>query len=222
MRGLSIALIIVSTAFSIPAAAQQRVALVIGNDHYDNLPVLQKAANDARAVGDHLAQLGYEVIRAENATRRQMNEKIGELAARIGRGDTAAFFFAGHGVAIRDTNYLLPTDVPPASEGQDDLISRESISASSIVDTLQDHGARVVLMILDACRDNPFMTAGKRGVGGARGLSQMQTQDGVFVLYSAGIGQTALDRLNDNDPSPNSVFTRTLARIIQPRLADVA
>src|SRR5262245_51080963 len=169
-----------------PAAAEKRVALVIGNDSYDGLPHLRKAVNDARAVAERFTRLGYEVIRVENASRRTMNEKIGELAAKTGRGDTVAFFFAGHGVEIKSINYLLPTDTPKAREGQDDLIARESVSAISIIETLQERGARVTLMILDACRDNPFKSGNSRGVGGARGLGQMQAQEGVFILYSAG------------------------------------
>src|SRR3974390_750941 len=104
-----------------PALAEKRVALVIGNDRYDGLPALQKAVNDARAVGDRFARLRYEGIRVENAPRRAMNEKISELTAKIGRGDTAAFFFAGHGVEIKGLNYLLPTDTPRGHEGQEDL-----------------------------------------------------------------------------------------------------
>jgi hypothetical protein len=200
---------------AVPGHAEKRVALVIGNDRYDALPALQKAVNDARAVAERFARLGYEVIRVEDASRRAMNEKIGELAGRIGRGDTAAFFFAGHGVEINNANFLLPTDTPRGGEGQEDLIARESVSAPSIIETLRARGARVTLMILDACRDNPFKTANNRGVGGSRGLGRMQPEDGVFVLYSAGVGQTALDRLNDKDADPNSVFTRALIRLME-------
>jgi poly(3-hydroxybutyrate) depolymerase/tetratricopeptide (TPR) repeat protein len=193
----------------------RRVALVIGNDRYENLPGLQKAVNDARAVRERLARIGFEVIHVENANRRTMNQKLAELTGKIGRGDTALFFFAGHGIAIRDTNYLLPVDTPQAREGQEGLIAREAIGADVILDALQDRGAKVSLLVLDACRDNPFKTANSRGVGGARGLSQMPAPEGVFVLYSAGFGQTALDRLSDDDKNPNSVFTRTFVKLLE-------
>src|SRR5262245_38312942 len=204
-----------SPAATLALVPGRRVALVIGNDRYENLPSLQKAVNDARAVRERLAKIGFEVIHAENANRRTMNQKLAELTGKIGRGDTAFFFFAGHGIAVRDSNYLLPVDTPQAREGQEGLVTREAIGADVILDALQDRGAKVSLLVLDACRDNPFKTANSRGVGGARGLSQMPAPEGVFVLYSAGFGQSALDRLSDNDKDPNSVFTRTFVKLLE-------
>ncbi len=197
----------------------RKIALVVGNDRYESLPVLQKAANDARAIGDKLVTLGFEVIRIENASRRRMNQKLVEFAGKVGRGDTAFFFFAGHGVEIRGINYLLPTDTPAARDNEEALIAAEGIPAAGIVDQLQERGAKVTMLVLDACRDNPFKKPGTRGIGGTRGLGQMTAPEGVFVLYSAGVGQTALDRLSDKDANPNSVFTRTLVRMLgQPGL----
>jgi Tfp pilus assembly protein PilF len=199
---------------SIALVPGRRVALVIGNDKYENLPQLEKAVNDARAVADHLGKLGFEVITVENGNRRIMSEKLTELTGRIGRGDTAFFFFAGHGVAVKDGNYLLPTDTPHINEDQEAMVTREAIGADSIVDALQERGTRVIVMVLDACRDNPFKKAGSRGVGGKGGLGEMRAPEGVFVLYSAGFGQTALDRLSDKDASANSVFTRTFVSLL--------
>jgi tetratricopeptide (TPR) repeat protein len=198
-----------------PADQGSRIALVIGNDAYENLPKLHKAVNDARTLEAALRALNFEVIRVENASRRTMNQRIFDFTARIRRGDTAFFFFAGHGVEVKGANYLLPTDTPPAREGQESLIVDESIAADSIVLRLQERGARVSLLVFDACRDNPFAKAGTRGVGGSRGLGLMAAPEGVFLLYSAGYGQAALDRLSDNDPHPNSVFTRTFAQLLR-------
>src|SRR5262249_15363970 len=149
----------------------------VGNDRYENLPALRKAVNDARAVAERLEKIGFEVILVENATRRQMNEKLSELAGKIARGDTAFFFFAGHGVEISSANYLLPIETPKAREGQEGLIAREGIGANAVLDALQERGARVSLLVLDACRDNPFKTASSRGIGGSRGLGQMSTPE---------------------------------------------
>jgi hypothetical protein len=198
----------------LPNDGTKRVALVIGNDRYESLPGLQKAVNDARSIGDTLSRLGFEVVKVENAPRRIMNQKLVEFTGKIGRGDTAFFFFAGHGVEIRGVNYLLPIDTPAARDNEEGLITGEGIPADQILERLQDRGAKVSLMVLDACRENPFKKAGSRGVGATRGLAQMTTPEGVFVLYSAGVGQTALDRLSDNDPNPNSVFTRAFINVL--------
>jgi tetratricopeptide (TPR) repeat protein len=203
---------VVPPAISVPFG--KRVALVVGNDDYETLPDLKKAVNDAHAVGAALTKLGFEVLTVENASRRSMNTKLAEFADKVGRGDTAFFFFAGHGVQIGGTNYLMPTDTPEAREGQERLVMGEGIPADGIVQQVQERGAKVAMLVLDACRDNPFAKPGTRGVGGTRGLTMMTVPEGVFVIYSAGIGETALDRLDDNDPNPNSVFTRTFVELL--------
>jgi uncharacterized caspase-like protein len=112
---LILAVLAAAVCLGAPAHAEKRVALVIGNDRYPNLPQfeqLQKAANDAQAVGDVLALLKFQVIRGTNLGRQGMIDKLSELTARLEPGDTAAFFYAGHGVAIDGVNYLVPTDVP--------------------------------------------------------------------------------------------------------------
>jgi uncharacterized caspase-like protein len=197
----------------------KRVALVIGNDEYESLPDLKKAVNDAHAVGTALTKLGFEVLTLENTSRREMNTKLVEFTSKIGPGDTGFFFFAGHGVQLRGTNYLLPIDTPEAEEGQEGLISGEGIAADTVLQEIQSRGAKVAMLVLDACRDNPFAKPGQRGVGGTRGLTLMTVPEGVFVLYSAGVGETALDRLTEDDPDPNSVFTRTFVSLLdQPGL----
>jgi uncharacterized caspase-like protein len=195
----------------VPSHAEKRVALVIGNDRYANLPAdqqLRKAVNDARAVGDALKRLDFEVIRGENLGRQALVDKFEELTGRLAAGDTAFFFFAGHGVTIGGGNYILPADVPNVEAGQDMRLARASLGENDIVSDLQSRGVRVAVVVLDACRNNPFKRPGVRGVGGERGLARIDPVRGVFTLYSAGIGQTALDRLGDADPNPNSVFTR--------------
>jgi hypothetical protein len=197
----------------VPGHAEKRVALVIGNDRYANLPAdqqLLKAVNDSRAVGDALGQLGFEVIRGENLGRQALVDKFDEMTRKLLPGDVAFFFFAGHGVAIGGGNYILPADVPNVEPGQDTRLQRAALGESDLVSDLQQHGARVAMVVLDACRDNPFRRPGVRSVGGERGLARSEPARGVFTFYSAGLGQTALDRLGDGDSNPNSVFTRVL------------
>jgi hypothetical protein len=196
-----------------PAYAEKRVALVIGNNDYKNVPKLQKAVNDARTMGDTLKQLGFSVMVAENQTRQAFSQTLLQFDKTIDPGDTAFFFFAGHGFEIAGQNFLLPTDVPAATEGQEELVRDASILADRVVERLQRRGTRTAILVFDACRNNPFERGGTRAVAGGGGLAPMtQLPEGVFSVFSAGPRQTALDRLSNNDENPNSVFTRTFAK----------
>ncbi|PDT89246.1 peptidase C14, caspase catalytic subunit p20 [Bradyrhizobium sp. Y36] len=204
--------------FALPAHAEKRVALVVGNNDYRNVPKLLKAVNDARTMGDTLKQLGFAVMVAENQNRQQFSETLLAFDKAIEPGDTAFFFYAGHGFEIAGQNYLLPTDVPAATEGQEELVRDASILADRIVERLQNKKARTSILVFDACRNNPFERKGTRAVAGAGGLAPMtQLPEGVFSVFSAGPRQTALDRLSNDDTNPNSVFTRTFAKeLLQP------
>jgi hypothetical protein len=224
MRGISVGraallgIAAVLLIFASPAQAAKRVALVIGNNDYRNVPKLQKAVNDARTMGDTLRQLGFSVMVAENQTRQAFSQTLLAFDQQIESGDTAFFFYAGHGFEIAGQNYLLPTDVPAATEGQEELVRDASILADRIVERLQNKKARTSILVFDACRNNPFERKGTRAVAGGAGLAPMtQLPEGVFSVFSAGPRQTALDRLSNDDSNPNSVFTRIFAKeLLQP------
>jgi len=205
-----------------PAWAERRLALVIGNDRYANMPAdrqLQKAVNDAKTISAALTSLGFEVSLGTNLGRQGIIDKLAELTARISPGDTVAVFYAGHGVAIGGINYLVPSDVPAVSEGAEARIRGASIAEPDIIAEVQARSPRVTLLVIDACRDNPFPQAAGRSVGNSRGLADAKPARGIFTIYSAGIGQTALDRLSNSDPAANSVFTRVFAQqIVRPGL----
>src|SRR5216684_3417087 len=205
-------------ALTAPAYAAKRVALVVGNNDYKNVPKLQKAVNDARTMGDTLKQLGFNVMVAENQNRQAFSETLLAFDRAVEAGDTAFFFYAGHGFEIAGENFLLPTDVPAATEGQEELVRDASILADRIIERLQNKKARTAILVFDACRNNPFERSGTRAVAGGGGLAPMtQLPEGVFSVFSAGPRQTALDRLSNNDDNPNSVFTRTFAKeLTQP------
>lgn len=218
MRAL---LLILCVFLALPqiAEAGKRLGLVIGNDSYVNVPALKKARSDASALGETLTDLGFEVTRVLDADRRDMNRAIALFTARLEPGDTALFFFAGHGVEIDGENYLLPVDIEAPDQASEDFIKFESIGLSDVLLRVQDTGARTTLMFIDACRDNPFAAGTGRSIGGARGLARVTAPEGTFVVFSAGARQQALDRLSDNDPNPNSVFTRILLpKLRQPGL----
>jgi hypothetical protein len=213
---LAILALSIAMGFAATAHAEKRVALLIGNNTYQNIPRLQTAVNDARAVGTALRGLGFTVILAENQSRRAMSETLLAFDKAVEPGDIALFFFAGHGFEIRGQNYLLPTDIPEVREGQEELIRDSSFPADRIIDRLQGRGARTTVLVLDACRNNPFERSGGRGLRGSGGLAAMTPAEGVFIMFSAGAKQTALDRLSTTERASNSVFTRNLVR----RLAD--
>src|SRR6202795_2008804 len=205
-------------AVAAPAHAEKRVALVIGNNDYKNVPKLQKAVNDARTMGDALKQLGFAVMVAENQTRQAFSQTLLTFDNAVEPGDTAFFFYAGHGFEIAGQNFLLPTDVPAATEGQEELVRDASVLADRIIERLQNKNVRTAILVFDACRNNPFERSGTRALAGGGGLAPMtQLPEGVFSVFSAGPRQTALDRLSNNDDNPNSVFTRTFAKeLLQP------
>src|SRR5262249_36399780 len=160
---------------------------------------LQKAVNDAHTITQALKGLGFIVTLGENLTRQKMSEQLAAFTTSVQKDDVALFYYSGHGFEIRGENFLLPIDVPAATEGQEDLGSDAAFPAQRVIDRLQDRGARTAILVLDACRDNPFERPGRtRGVAGGGGLAAMSAQNqGVFVIFSAGAKQTALDRLSD-------------------------
>lgn len=211
-----------SILLHLPASAQKRVALVIGINAYDNLgpdKQLKKAVNDARAMDAALRALGFEVIKDENPARSQFNRLWQRFLNRIEPGDTAAFFFSGHGVQIGGLNYLLPRDVPSTAEAEEKFLMSESLDVAPLLKELHERRPRVSLMILDACRNNPYQRPGGKSVGGDKGLARIDPPEGTFVMFAAGTGETALDRLSDGDEEPNSVYTRSLIPLMrQPGL----
>jgi len=198
-----------------PALAQKRIALLVGNNAYQNVPVLRTAINDAHALADVLRKLNFSVVIAENQSRRAMSESLLAFDKAIEPGDIALFFFAGHGFEIHGENFLVPTDIPAIGEGQEELLRDAAYPAARIVERLQARGARTTVLVLDACRNNPFERPGGRGLMGAGGLAPMTPAEGVFILFSAGAKQVALDRLSGRDGDPNSVFSRNFVRELQ-------
>jgi hypothetical protein len=197
------------------ACAENRLAFVVGNDAYRNVNPLQKAVNDARAVGRGLQQLGFRVTLGENLAWRDFVVKFSAFENSIQPGDTAFLFYSGHGVEIDGANYLIPVDAPTVAPGQESLLRDVSISTDNLIQRLKERGTRTQIIVLDACRENPFRQANGRSVGGSRGLAGARLPGGVFMIYSAGVGETALDRLSDSDSNPNSVFTRSFLPLLE-------
>ncbi len=208
-------------AFCASAAQAQtpgkRYALLIGVNAYQALTPLLKAVGDAEAISNALAGYGFEVMLVRDPTRRQMNEAISTFVAKLKPEDTAFVQFSGHGIEIQQQNFLLPVDVPLPATGTTgaggDLIKSESIALADLMERVDASGVGTKIFVIDACRDNPFAARGVRSLGGKRGLNINEpSPGGTFLLYSAGIGEQALDRLSESDAEPTSVYTRTLLR----------
>jgi hypothetical protein len=202
-----------------PALAERKIAFVVGIDRYDNLgpqQQLQRAVNDARSVGAAFASLGFEVVRAENVGRGAFNAEWQKFLDKLQPDDMAAIYFSGHGVEIEGLNFLLPRDVPNISYGRQEHLKRESLSVSELLLDLRKRKPKVTLVILDACRDNPLLPPEQRSLNWGAGLARMDAPTGTFIMYSAGVGETALDRLPGNDPDKvNSLYTRRLLPLVK-------
>lgn len=197
-----------------PAMAEKRVALVIGIDKYTEVPPLRKAVGDAKAVGAALEKLGFTVKLVTDAGRRSLNRSLAVFEHSLGAGDIALVHYSGHGVELDGENYLPPADIPRPTSGNRNYVKDEAIGLTTIVERLKPTGAATRILIVDACRDNPFTQVGVRSIGATRGLARAEAPKGTFIMYSAGYGQLALDRLNDADLEPTSVFTRVLLKYI--------
>lgn len=187
-----------------------RKALIIGNDTYKSVSKLLNAREDAKAIASNLTAVGYKVTLQLDLNEKEMKTALRTFSSQVQGGDEVMFFFAGHGVQLGAANYLLPTDIGSESEAQ---VKDEAIQLQRILDDMTEKKAKFTLAMIDACRDNPFKSTG-RNIGG-RGLAPTTAATGQMVVFSAGTGQQALDRLGNNDKNKNGVFTRTFLKEMQ-------
>jgi len=197
------------------AKADKRVAFVVGNGAYKNVAALPNPSIDAKSMAGVLRNIGFEVVEGTNLTRDKMTERLLEFGKKAQGADVALFFYAGHGIAIGGTNYLLPIDADIKSEMDVKLGAAINIDLT-LDQTMAD--AKVKLVFLDACRDNPFAAKIKsnsatRSVNVQTGLAEMKSGEGTLIAFATGPGQTALD----GQEGTNSPFTRALlANIAAP------
>lgn len=180
-----------------------RKALVIGNDNYTSVSKLLNARADANALGKVLVELGYKVTVRQDLSEKEMKSALRQFRNEVEGGDEVLFFYAGHGVQLGSANYLLPIDIKGDSEEQ---VKDEAIELQRILDSFNEKRVKLALAVIDACRDNPFPKSG-RAIGG-RGLAPTTAATGQMVVFSAGSGQQALDKLGPGDKDPNGLFTR--------------
>ena len=186
-----------------PAAlGEQRVALVIGNGAYKSSPLINPV-NDARAMIRVLRETGFKVIGKENAGQREMQAALRDFGDALKNGGVGLFYYAGHGMQIKGKNYLIPVD---ANIEREDEVAYTSVDANQILDKMDTAGNRMNIVILDACRNNPFARS-FRSAGS--GLAQMEAPVGTLVAFSTAPGSVASDGKGEN-----GLYTQHLLKAI--------
>lgn len=183
----------------------RKMALVVGNSAYPKSP-LRNPANDARAIAGMLTELGFQTQSALDVNLRNLERSVNEFVSRVGPGDVAMFYYAGHGIQLEGENYLVPVDFDAKDEAD---AKYASYSVSRVQERLEKAGARVVLMVLDACRNNPFQAS--RSVTGGGGLAAMGSGKGTLIAFATAPGKTA----DDNPRGNNGLFTSHLVTALK-------
>ena len=213
MRKCTIVFTIILSLFVSNLSADQegtkkgdRLALLIGNSNYIHGGSLPNPVNDVRAMEQALEGLGFTVMKYENCSQKTMKKAMDNFGRKLKGQDVGLFFYAGHGVQVRGNNYLLPVDakVENANDAEYDCVRADRVLAK-----MESAGSSTNIVILDACRDNPFERSWRRGTEGT-GLAFMNAPSGSLIAYSTAPGKTALDGRGKNSP-----YTSALLQHIQ-------
>ncbi|HEY1243414.1 MAG TPA: caspase family protein [Hyphomicrobiaceae bacterium] len=200
-------------ALATPAAAEKRVALIIGNSAYINAGELLNPTNDARDMAAALQSVGLDVILGLDLDKRAFDAKVHEFSRALVGADVGLLFYAGHGLQVGLRNYLVPVDA--RLQGERDL-DFETVGLDFIMRQMElDREGKTTIVFLDACRDNPLArnlarAMGTRSAGVGRGLAEVQGGVGTFIAYSTKPGDVAADGTGRNSP-----FTAALAKAVR-------
>lgn len=200
-------------AFSVSAQAplDVRVALIIGNSAYANSPLVNPA-NDAQAMADVLKRLGFNVIELRDGTRAQMSAAIAKVSDSLqGKQGVGMLYYAGHGLQLDWRNYMVPVDANLKSAAD---VPRQTIDLSSVVDIFKAAGNRMNIVVLDACRDNPF----GGNTSSAKGLAQLDAPPSTFLAYATAPGNVAED---GDEKSGNGLYTQYLLQELKRPTAKI-
>ncbi|MFD2454390.1 caspase family protein [Ideonella paludis] len=184
-------------------ATQQRVALVIGNNNYADAP-LNNPLNDAKAIAKALEAAGFQVILKLNANHKDMMGAVREFGSRLRQGGSGLFYFAGHGMQIKGRNYLIPVG---ADIQREDEVAYQAMDAQAVLDKMESAGNGTNLMILDACRNNPFARSFRSAT---QGLAQMEAPVGTLVAFATAPGSVSSD-----GSGQHGLYTEHLLRLMR-------
>ena len=203
---LSIFLLLFST---LGCRADKRIALVVGNSNYQSIGSLANPRNDAALIAETLRKVGFMLVggRAQlDLDKPAFDRAIQTFGNELTGADVALFYYAGHGVQVRNVNYLVPTSANPVKEADVDF---QMVDVNLVLRQMEGSGTKLNLVILDACRNNPFGGRGLRGTTES-GLAQIRAPEGTLLSYATQPGNVALDGTGSNSP-----YTSALAQAIQ-------
>jgi uncharacterized protein (TIGR02145 family) len=172
---------------------QKKIALVIGNGNYSS-SILANPENDAKAMRVALQSVGFTVMEYENLSQVQMKKAIDDFGAKLRTNEVGLFFYAGHGIQSKGYNYLIPVDAELKSEAQ---VEYDCVQADRVLALMEASSSKVNIIILDACRSNPFERSWTRSTTG-RGLAFMNAPKGSLIAYATSPGSTASDGSGEN------------------------
>src|SRR5262245_7757676 len=193
---------------SAPAQADKRVALVLGNSAYQNVARLDNPKNDARLIAETLKSLGFIVVgngAQIDLDKPGLDRAVQAFGAQLSGADVGLFYYAGHGVQVRGANYLVPVDANPTKEADVDF---QMLDINLVLRQMEGSGTKLNLVILDACRNNPFGGRGLRASDG--GLAQMRAPEGTLISFATQPGNVARDGTDGNSP-----YTKALAATLR-------
>jgi hypothetical protein len=176
------------------SGTEKRLALVIGNGKYINSMELANPVNDARAMKEALQKVGFDVFEYEDLDQSQMKMAIDKFGASLKQYSVGLFFYAGHGIQSKGSNYLIPVNANLQSEQQ---VEYDCVQADRVLGLMEAAGSKINIVILDACRNNPFERSWSRAVNGT-GLAFMNAPSGSLIAYATSPGRTASDGSGSN------------------------
>ena len=185
--------------------AERRLALIVGNSEYGKNNYLENPVHDAEDVSSKLATLGFEVIRLTDATLREMHETISDFGVKAKEYDVVLFYYSGHGLQTKGENYLMPIDAELKSEAD---VRYACLPLNLLLDKLDESGCPMKIIVLDACRNNPFVKKWYRG-DISQGLASVSPPKGTYITFSTAAGSVASDGLGRNSPY-TTAFLETL------------
>jgi hypothetical protein len=211
---LAVAIALLTLLSTGPALAEKRIALVVGNSAYQNITRLDNPRKDATLMADTLQSLGFNLVGGHaqlDLDKSSLDNAVQNFGRQVQGADVALFYYAGHGVQVSGANYLVPVNANPTREADVDF---QMVDINLVLRQMQGSGTRLNMVILDACRNNPFGARGLRSSEG--GLAQMRAPEGTLISYATQPGSVAQDGSDGHSP-----YTRALAATIKRAGLDI-